>query len=108
MSTAWPSIAAYPASFSAATCTCTIVSGGIALGRAALLLKEPKKMARRGRIFARPRPASTTAPTGLQPLGAAAQRDSYLYVPAGYPAAEPRPLMLLLHGSGGHAHHGVD
>jgi phospholipase/carboxylesterase len=83
-------------------------SGWIAFGREALLQQESKKMARRVRLFARPRKVSTTVPAGLQLLGAAEERDSYLYVPAGHNAAEPRPLMLLLHGSGGHAHHGVD
>ena len=38
-------------------------------------------------------------------LGAA--RDSYLYVPATYRAERPVPLVLLLHGAGGHAQQGV-
>jgi phospholipase/carboxylesterase len=65
-------------------------------------------MARRGRLFARPRPVDGPAPAGTQALGSTALPDSYLYVPAGYRPAQPAPLMLLLHGSGGHAHHGVD
>jgi len=65
-------------------------------------------MARRGRLVARPRNVSGMGPTGLLALDSAAERDSYLYVPAGYRAVQAVPFMLLLHGSGGHAHHGVD
>src|SRR5215212_7108926 len=39
-------------------------------------------------------------------LGAA--RDSYLYVPATYRVERPVPLVLLLHGAGGHAHQCLD
>jgi len=39
-------------------------------------------------------------------LGAA--RDSYLYVPATYRVECPVPLVLLLHGAGGHADQGLD
>jgi len=35
-------------------------------------------------------------------------RDGYLYVPASYRYTAPSALMLMLHGSGGHAHHGVE
>jgi phospholipase/carboxylesterase len=44
---------------------------------------------------------------GLQPLLLGAARDSYLYVPATYRAERPVPLVLLLHGAGGHAQQGV-
>jgi phospholipase/carboxylesterase len=39
-------------------------------------------------------------------LGAA--RDSYLYVPATYRVERPAPMVLLLHGAGGHARQGLD
>jgi predicted esterase len=35
-------------------------------------------------------------------------RDGYLYVPATYLFTTPSALILMLHGSGGHAHHGVE
>lgn len=44
---------------------------------------------------------------GLRALGIDAARDSYLYVPTGYRAERPAPLVLMLHGAGGHAHHGL-
>jgi len=39
-------------------------------------------------------------------LGAA--RESYLYVPVGYRAERRAPLVLLLHGAGGHARQGLE
>lgn len=48
----------------------------------------------------RPRlPARATAP-GRYPLGLAAERDGFLYVPAGYQAERAAPLLVLLHGAG--------
>jgi predicted esterase len=35
-------------------------------------------------------------------------RDHYLYVPPQYGPDTPLPLVLLLHGAGGHAQHGLD
>jgi phospholipase/carboxylesterase len=51
---------------------------------------------------------TSVAPTGLQALELGARRDSYCYVPHGYSPAHPAPIILLLHGAGGHAHHGLD
>ena len=47
------------------------------------------------------------APVGLHPLGLGHRRDGLLYVPAGYRADRPAPLVLWLHGAGGNAEHGL-
>lgn len=61
-----------------------------------------------GRVQARPgTEAIGSAPVGLRPLGIGGVRDSYLYVPPTYHPESPAPLVLLLHGAGGHAHHGI-
>ena len=59
-------------------------------------------------LLARPQPITCAAPTGLQALPDANGRDSYLYVPSSYTQDHPHPLVLLLHGAGGHALHGLD
>jgi predicted esterase len=59
------------------------------------------------RLFARPHPPGQSAPApGLHTLPLGGRRDSYLFVPAGT-GARPSPLVLLLHGAGGHAHDGL-
>jgi len=62
----------------------------------------------KGRLRARPVQVTGAAPVGLQPLMLGAARDSYLYVPVTYRAERPAPLVLLLHGAGGHARQGLD
>jgi predicted esterase len=51
--------------------------------------------------------AATQAPTGLQKLDIGSRRDSYVYVPEHYRPDQPMPLVVLLHGAGGHAHDGL-
>jgi phospholipase/carboxylesterase len=48
------------------------------------------------------------SPVGLQPLMLGAARDSYLYVPVGYQTERSAPLVLRLHGAGGHARQGLE
>ncbi len=68
-------------------------------------------MSRDARLHARPscvtEPASKSASTGRHKLDVGSKRDSYMYVPSQYDPAHPAPLVLLLHGAGGHAHHGL-
>ncbi|HYC43381.1 MAG TPA: PHB depolymerase family esterase [Noviherbaspirillum sp.] len=64
-------------------------------------------MSRNARLQARPSPVAASGRTGQQALDVGGQRDSYLYVPRQYQFARPAPMVLLLHGAGGHAHHGL-
>jgi phospholipase/carboxylesterase len=61
----------------------------------------------KGRLGARPGAPETTATAGLHPLGFGERRDGLLYVPKGYRADRPAPLVLMLHGAGGNAHGGL-
>lgn len=62
-------------------------------------------------LGARPAPPSTAfplgAPTGLHKLAVGGARDSYVFVSSQYRPDTPAPLVLLLHGAGGHAHDGL-
>jgi predicted esterase len=64
-------------------------------------------MAAQASLSARPGPVAGAALAGLQKLGLGRERDSYLFVPASYDMTHPMPLVLLLHGAGGHAHDGL-
>jgi phospholipase/carboxylesterase len=60
------------------------------------------------RLQARPHPLADPAlAPGLHMLPLGGRRDSYLFVPDGGKAEAPAPLVLLLHGAGGHAHDGL-
>ena len=66
-----------------------------------------------GRLAARPAlpQLNTTdgeARLGLQPLGLDGARDGLLFVPSGYRADRPAPLVVMLHGASGVARHGLD
>ncbi|MBW4574359.1 MAG: phospholipase [Aphanothece sp. CMT-3BRIN-NPC111] len=63
--------------------------------------------AAKGRLLGRPTRPAGAAPLGLQPLGLDSKRDGFLYVPAGYQAHQPAPLVLMLHGAGGNARHSL-
>jgi phospholipase/carboxylesterase len=65
-------------------------------------------MLRRALLYARPSPVVRPAPAGLLPLELGGASDGYLYVPASYQHTRPSPLVLMLHGSGGHACHGIE
>jgi phospholipase/carboxylesterase len=67
-----------------------------------------KEAQTKGRLRVRPAKVKGAAPVGLQPLMLGVARDSYLYVPVGYRAERPVPLVLLLHGAGGHARQGLN
>ena len=66
------------------------------------------QMARRGRLQARPSLVNRPAPLGLQSLSDAGLTGGYVYVPASYECGEGAPALLLLQGSGGHAHYGLE
>jgi len=56
-----------------------------------------------GRLTARPGTPTGTITLGEQPLSLGDGRDGLLYVPVGYLAAKPAPLVLMLHGATGSA-----
>lgn len=72
-----------------------------AAGSSACGIVSPKSSNGNARLSARPgTPAGSVAP-GLTRLGTGDVHDGYLYVPAGYHATTPAPLVLALHGAGG-------
>jgi len=66
--------------------------------------KQNDEGAMHGRLAARPvQPVVEARPSGLYPLELGNTRDGLLYVPSGYQANSPAPLILMLHGAGGTA-----
>lgn len=64
-------------------------------------------MPRKAHVPARPARVTQPAPVGQHVLNLGSTRDSYFYVAPTYNPARAAPLVLLLHGAGGHAHHGL-
>ncbi len=64
---------------------------------------------RGGRLEARPRPhdSAPAATAGVQPLDLGAGRTAAVFVPSAYPARQPMPLAVTLHGAGGDAGGGL-
>ncbi len=80
-----------------------------ALLGAALMAGDPErnrraKLAREGRLAARPVPGGRGGPAGERRLGAGEKRDGLILAPA---AAGPAPLLVWLHGAGGSAQGGT-
>jgi predicted esterase len=70
-------------------------------GSSACGIVSPKSSNGNAGLSARPGTPTGSAAPGLTRLGSGGVHDGYLYVPAGYHAASPAPLVLALHGAGG-------
>ena len=66
-------------------------------------VKDALALTAGARLTARPGTPTGSATPGEQALSLAGGRDGLLYVPAGYSAAKPAPLVLMLHGATGSA-----
>lgn len=69
---------------------------------------RPSAAHRAGRLTTRPRATDAMAAPGLYALDLDPAREGYIYVPDDRRAGGPVPLVLVLHGAGGQAHHGLD
>lgn len=66
-------------------------------------------LARQGRLEARPHLPTVDDPRrGVLPLELGSKRDGFVYVPKGYRADQPAPLVVMLHGAGGNARHALE
>ncbi|MGC4854657.1 alpha/beta hydrolase [Micromonospora sp. DT4] len=71
--------------------------------------RGPAPGSRDGRLTTRPHPPVVTGPTGLVPLpGGDGGRPAMAYVPEPPADRAPYRLVVLLHGAGGSARHGLD
>lgn len=62
-----------------------------------------------GRLSARPGAVRHhTARLGLESLKLGGRRDGLLFIPKGYQHSNPGPMVVMLHGAGGNAHHALD
>jgi predicted esterase len=68
---------------------------------------DVSQAARSGRLLARPAQVKQTGRRGVLRLGLSTLRDGLIYVPTGYQASRPAPLVLSLHGAGGNANQGL-
>ena len=65
--------------------------------------------AKTARLLARPgTPSGPPQQPGLQELHLERRRDGLLYIPEGYKADRPAPLVVMFHGAGGKARRAVD
>jgi phospholipase/carboxylesterase len=79
----------------------TGLAGAFALRLHAEKTNSVSEMAKIARLLARPRTPSGPPPKpGLQELHLERRRDGFLYIPEGYAADRPAPLMILFHGAG--------
>jgi len=75
---------------------------------------DSRKNTAAGRLSSRSRKpharrrGASSARTGAHRLGLASGRDGLLYVPPRYQVERPAPLLIALHGAGGHAQHAID
>jgi len=78
--------------------------GAFAAARDVGRKKDPLALTTGGRLTARPGAPTTSVTPGEQPLSLGeGGRDGILYVPSGYVATNPAPLVLMLHGATGSA-----
>jgi phospholipase/carboxylesterase len=89
-----------------------VVGVAILLGAAPTGAQTPvSQAAAQGRILVRrlPPPAALrpVTPAGLRALSIDSGRTALLYVPLGYTADRPAPIMVMLHGAGGNPRRGL-
>jgi predicted esterase len=70
--------------------------------------RAPAQGSRDGRLTTRPHPPVVTGPTGIVPLPGGDGRPAMAYVPEPDGDRAPYRLVVLLHGAGGSARHGLD
>ena len=79
------------------------VAGAVATACGPAGVKDALALTADGRLTARPSAPTGSVEAGEHQLSLGDERDGLLYVPAGYAASRPAPLVLMLHGAGGSA-----